>query len=270
MNESRAIGKIQVLLIAIAFVGAACSHEQARQFVAGGPAPGAHPEFAGESEQPAPEIPPIPAHIAARPQAGNSEHGAIDESKRRGLDVVLVIPRSGSRFNDVKARMAQLVESIHRLVPIARVGMVVYDAKPDGIATVPLTNSAPTLLQSTAAIKAQRSTPEKANVRRAAVAAVSGMNWNPGARRVIVLVVDKAIEANEAAGLVEAARKFREIGGIFNAVDALPHSESALQSDNTTREALRAITAAGGGSVKPLDKQKPVQEHPPGPVSDRA
>jgi hypothetical protein len=268
VNRPWAFGRIQVLLVAIALTGAACAH---KQLVAGRPALGAHPEFTGESEQPAPEIPAAPAHVAARLQAGNSRPAFIGELKPRGLDVALVIPRSGGSFatlHDMKAKMMGLTESIHRLVPIARVGIVLYDPRPEGIATVPLTNSLSASLESIAAIKDHRSTSENANVRGAAVAAVSGMNWNPNAKRVIVLVVDKAIETNEAAGLVEIARKFRADGGVVNAVDALP--QSALESDNTTREALRAIAAAGGGSVKPLVKQQPAAEHPPGPVSDRA
>ncbi len=265
MNESRAFGKIRILLIAIALVGAACSH---KQLVAGGPAPGAGSEFTAESEQPAPEIP---------PQAGNSEQNLDAQLKRRGLDVALVVPRSGgslATLKDMKAKLAQLVESIHRLVPIARVGIVVYDVEPDKVATVALTNSRPVMVNSLAAIEPRRSALANEDVPGALRAAVGAMDWNPNAKRVIVLVADTSIRPKELTDMVEIARKFHADGGIVNIVDALPGSKSEPQSSKTTHEALRTIAAAGGGSVKSLRKETPAPKKLPvwsyGPIADRA
>ncbi|MGB8413536.1 MAG: vWA domain-containing protein [Candidatus Binatus sp.] len=246
-------------------VGAACSH---KQLVAGGPAPGAGPEFTGESEQPAPEIP---------PQAGNSQPGYIFQLKRKGLDVALVIPRSGGSLgtlNEMKAKLTQLVESIHRLVPIARVGIVIYDVEAGKIATVAMTDSLPVMLKSLAAIDVQRSPLANDDVPGALRAAVRAMDWSPKVKRVIVLVADTAIGPKEAPRMVEIARKFHAAGGIVNIVDALPDSEPGLQSTKATREALNAVAAAGGGSVKSLRKETPASKKVPvwsyGPIADRA
>ncbi len=96
------------------------------------------------------------------------------------------------------------------------------------------------------------------------------MSWNPNSKRIIVLVVDRAIGTKEATGLVEVARKFRATGGTLNAVDALAQSQSEPQSQKATHETLRAIAAAGGGTVKPLMKEKPASKRPADPISPRA
>jgi hypothetical protein len=168
MKKLRVFGGILVPIVAIALIAAACSHKQARQLIAGGPAPGSGPEFVAESEQPMPEV--------------QAPIGRLAELNTKGLDVVLVIPRSGespATVNEMKGKLTQLVESIHRLVPIARLGVVIYDAKPERIAIVPLTDSAQTSIQTISAITAQRSTSENDDIRAAARAAVGAMGWSP-------------------------------------------------------------------------------------------
>ena len=70
--------------------------------------------------------------------------GFIGELRRKGLDVVLVIDGTGSMrliIDDVKAKMQQLVQSIHRLVPIARIGIIVFGGKGEKMDVQPLTLS---------------------------------------------------------------------------------------------------------------------------------
>jgi hypothetical protein len=73
---------------------------------------------------------------------GSGFGGFIGELRRKGLDVVLVVDGTGSMqliIDDVKAKMGQLVHAIHRLVPIARVGMVVFGGKGEKMSIQPLT-----------------------------------------------------------------------------------------------------------------------------------
>ena len=75
---------------------------------------------------------------------GSGFGGFIGELRRKGLDVVIVIDGTGSMkliIDDVKAKMGQLVHAIHRLVPIARVGMVVFGGKGEKMGIQPLTLS---------------------------------------------------------------------------------------------------------------------------------
>src|SRR5206468_2753274 len=64
--------------------------------------------------------------------------------RRKGLDVVLVIDDTGTMdliINDVRDRMDELVMAIHRLVPIARVGIVVFGGRSERVDIEPLTIS---------------------------------------------------------------------------------------------------------------------------------
>ena len=75
---------------------------------------------------------------------GSGFGGFIGELRRKGLDVVLVIDGTGSMkliIDDVKAKMQQLVQSIHRLVPIARIGIIVFGGKGEKMNIQPLTLS---------------------------------------------------------------------------------------------------------------------------------
>ena len=75
---------------------------------------------------------------------GSGFGGFIGELRRKGLDVVIVIDGTGSMkliIDDVKAKMQQLVQSIHRLVPIARIGIIVFGGKGEKMNVQPLTLS---------------------------------------------------------------------------------------------------------------------------------
>ena len=78
------------------------------------------------------------------PGIGTGFGGYLLELRRKGLDVVLVIDGTGSMslvIQDVKAKMRELVAAIHRMVPTARIGMVVYGGKGEAIQAQPLTLS---------------------------------------------------------------------------------------------------------------------------------
>src|ERR1700730_6975378 len=67
----------------------------------------------------------------AEPNAGGSGT-SINDLRKRGLDIVLVIDGTGSMsliINDLKAKIGQLVYSVRRLVPIGRIGIIVFGNK---------------------------------------------------------------------------------------------------------------------------------------------
>src|ERR1700726_3021938 len=78
------------------------------------------------------------------PAIGSSFGAFTAEVRRKGLNVVIVIDGTGSMkliIDDVKAKMQQLVQSIHRLVPIARIGIIVFGGKGEKMSIQPLTLS---------------------------------------------------------------------------------------------------------------------------------
>src|SRR5712692_8176881 len=70
--------------------------------------------------------------------------GFIGGLRRTGLEVTIVIDGTGSMsliIDEVKAKMQQLVLAIHRLVPIACIGIVVFGGRGEPIQVVQMTVS---------------------------------------------------------------------------------------------------------------------------------
>src|SRR5215472_13404523 len=88
-------------------------------------------------------------YLNTRPGPGSGGGGVsfpwyITELRHKGLDVVLVIDGTNSMefvMADVKARTAQLAVRVRQLVPVARVGVVVYGGKGEPLDIQPLTLS---------------------------------------------------------------------------------------------------------------------------------
>src|ERR1700719_1043176 len=124
---------------------------------------------------------------------GSGFGGFIGELRRKGLDVVLVIDGTGSMnliIDDVKAKMAQLVQSIHRLVPIARIGIIVFGGKGEKMSIQPLTLSPQKLSDFLNSIHAMGGGEWEEDTFGACQKAMEGMDWKPYAKKVVVLVGD--------------------------------------------------------------------------------
>ena len=107
--------------------------------------------------------------------------------------MVLVIDGTGSMsliIDDVKAKMEQLIQAIHRLVPIARVGIVVFGGKGEKMEVQPLTLSP----QKTERIFEHHPGEGWRRMGRRHLRrlrdAMDKMDWKPYAKKVVVLVGD--------------------------------------------------------------------------------
>jgi VWA domain-containing protein len=90
------------------------------------------------------------------PGAGSGFAGFIGNLPPKGLDVVLVIDGTGSMrlvMELLKARMMAIVRTIRRLVPTARMGIVVYGGEGEPIDVQPLTLSSAKLERFLSGIK---------------------------------------------------------------------------------------------------------------------
>ena len=203
--------------------------------------------------------------------------GYIDNLRRKGLDVVLVIDGTDSMrmvMDDVKARMTQIVRAIHRLVPVARVGIVVYGGEGEPMDIQPLTLSPAKLETFLNGIRTKGGGEWEENLAGAVLAAVKQMDWKPYAHKVIVIVGDAPPKADEFVSLVETIRQFHAQNGVVNAIDVTvqeherferafwlkvhrelpPGKISAMPAFyQQTRAAYLALAHAGGGSMKSLE-----------------
>ncbi len=141
---------------------------------------------------------------------GNGDGGTfgwfITDLRHKGLDIVLVIDGTKSMdfvMADVKARMTQLALRVRQLVPIARVGVVVFGGKGDPIDMQPLTLSTAKLQTFLGSIQAKGGGEWQENTLGAVQTAITKMDWKPYARKVIVLIGDSP---PEQAGFRTAAR----------------------------------------------------------------
>jgi hypothetical protein len=201
--------------------------------------------------------------------------GFIGELRRKGLDVVLVIDGTGSMkliIDDVKAKMVQLIQAIHRLVPIARVGIVVFGGKGEKMEIQPLTLSPQKLKGFLDNIKAKGGGEWEEDTYGACQYAIDRMDWKPYAKKVVVLVGDSPPHKTDFGPLIGLIRKFKGENGTFNTVDVAAEEHERFEREfwlkvhreeppkisplpefyQQTRAAYKVLANAGGGSMKSL------------------
>jgi hypothetical protein len=214
---------------------------------------------------------------------GTGFGGFIGGLRRNGLDVVLVVDGTGSMhliIDDVKAKITQLVVAIHRLVPIARVGVVVFGGSGEPQKVQPLTASADKLASFLSGVKAMgRGKPEE-NTKGAIGTAVNKMDYKPFAKKVIVLVGDSAPKKGDFADINALIAKFKGENGTLNTIDVAAEEHERVEGEfwlkfhhreppsisslppffQQTSKAYRVLAAEGGGAMKSLTKDSHIDE----------
>jgi hypothetical protein len=200
----------------------------------------------------------------------------LNQLRRKGLDVVLVIDGTDSMrmvMDDVKARMTQIVRAIHRLVPVARIGIVVYGGDGEPLDIQPLTLSPAKLEAFLNGIRTKGGGEWEENLAGAIQTAVKQMDWKPYAHKVIVIVGDAPPKADAFASLLDTIRQFHTQNGIVNAIDVTVQEHERFERAfwlkvhgeeppklsplpafyQQTRAAYVTLAHAGGGSMKSLE-----------------
>ncbi len=206
---------------------------------------------------------------------GGTFGGYIGDLRRTGLDVALVIDGTASMsliVDEVRAKMQELVRSIHRLVPVARVGVVVFGGKGEPIEIQPLTLNSVRIASFLDGVTAKGGGEWEENTYGAIDAAVNRLDWQPYARKVIVLVGDSPPAKDDFEPLLALVSRFRGENGAVNTVDVserehemferefwlkvhgeLPPHKTALPAFyRQTQAAYQVIAHAGGGTMKAL------------------
>lgn len=201
----------------------------------------------------------------------------ITELRRKGLDVVLVIDGTKSMdfvMADVKARMTQLAVRVRQLVPIARVGVVVFGGKGEPLDVQPLTLSTAKLKTFLGSIQAKGGGEWEENTLGALQTAITKMDWKPYARKVIVLIGDSPPEKDDFAPLSNLIREFRRNNGTVSGIDVQEeehvrymrafwmrvHGQTPTEAEigplppfaKEAQAAYKIMAAQGGGSIRSL------------------
>ena len=165
---------------------------------------------------------------------GSGFGGFIGELRRKGLDVVLVIDGTGSMkliIDDVKAKMEQLVQSIHRLVPIARIGIIVFGGKGEKMNIQPLTLSPQKLSDFLNGIQAMGGGEWEEDTLGAVETGINKMDWKPYAKKVVVLVGDSPPRTEDFQPLLAMIRQFKSNNGTFNTVDVAAEEHERFERE---------------------------------------
>jgi von Willebrand factor type A domain len=214
---------------------------------------------------------------------GSGFGGFIGELRRKGLDVVLVIDGTGSMqliIDDVKAKMGQLIHAIHRLVPIARVGIVVFGGKGEKMNVQPLTLNPQKLIDFLGSVHAEGGDEWEEDLAGGVYTAIQKMDWKPYAKKVIVLVGDSPPKKEDFQGVIQAIHGFKSNNGTFNTVDVAAEEHERFEREfwlkvhreeppkisplpefyQQTRAAFKVLANAGGGAMRSLSKDSHINQ----------
>ncbi len=155
--------------------------------------------------------------------------------RRQGLDVALVIDASGSMqhvIDDLKRRLDDLVGTMQRLVPNARIGAVAFRDRPDDkIATAPrqsedflvkwtdLTFKGSKVKGFLNGLVAEGGGDWKEAVKDGFEAAMNQLKWRPEAKKVIILVGSSPPHDTDLPALRDLVAQWQARGGVVSAID---------------------------------------------------
>jgi hypothetical protein len=207
----------------------------------------------------------------------------VDELRHKGLDVAIVIDGTKSMdfvMADVKARMTLLAVRLRRLVPIARVGAVVFGGKGEPLDIQPLTMSTVKLQAFLGSIQAKGGGEWEENTFGAVQTAITKMDWKPYARKVIILIGDSPPEKNDFAPLVAMLHDFRRNNGTLGVVDVIEEEHVRFEREFWMKEhgqypaeisplpqfarqaqlAYKKLAVEGGGSIQRLSHDANIEQ----------
>ena len=179
--------------------------------------------------------------------------GTLAKLRRNGLDVALVIKGTGAMkpiIDDVKAKIEPLAQAVHRLVPIARIGIVVFGGKGEAMQFQPLTLSPQKLDTFLNIIQRMGGRESEEDTYGACQTAINKMDWKPYARKVIVLVGDSPPPKDDFAPLLTMIRQFKSNNGTFSTVDVAAEEQDGEVDHEERPEKLtlaRVLLADAGG-----------------------
>ena len=228
-------------------------------------------------------------YLNLRPGSGGNGGGTfpwfIDMLRHKGLDIVLVIDGTKSMdfvMADVKARMTRLAIRVRQLVPIARIGVVVFGGKGEPVDMQQLTLSTAKLQTFLGSITAKGGGEWQENTLGAVQAAITKMDWKPYARKVIVLIGDSPPEPQDFAPLLALIRNFKSNNGTLSGVDVQQEEHERYERElfikvhrveptpkdigplpqfaKQAQAAYKVLAATGGGSIRSLSHDADVNQ----------
>jgi len=179
-------------------------------------------------------------------QSTNSFAAYVQGLRETGLDVMFVVDATGSMdwaIAEVRTRIADIVDSVRSLVPIARFGVVAYRDydDPEFVTRVqPLSFSLAKLTAFLDTLEAVGGGSWQEAV-TAGMEAAMDANWRTGARRVVVIIGDAPPHEADMGRLLALAQDMVTNGGQVSTLDVSNDSNPALIEASVGRKVNRAL-----------------------------
>ncbi|HXJ33110.1 MAG TPA: vWA domain-containing protein [Candidatus Eisenbacteria bacterium] len=166
---------------------------------------------------------------------GSSFGKYVGGLRKVGLDVAIVVDSTGSMQNiidDLKRRLQDLVRTMQRLVPTARIGAVAYrDRTDDKVATAPrqsedflvkwsdLTYNASKVQSFLGGIVAEGGGDWKEAVKEGLETAMKQLKWRPDAKKVIIIVGSSPPHDEDLPAIRNLIADWRARNGYVSTID---------------------------------------------------
>ena len=170
----------------------------------------------------------------------------VEGLRETGLDVMFVVDATGSMdwaIAEVRTRIADIVDSVRSLVPVARFGVVAYRDYDDPEFLTrfqPLTFSLVKLTRFLSALEAKGGGSWQEAI-TAGMEVAASANWRPGAKRVVVIIGDAPPHQNSVDRLLALSRDLVIQGGQVSTLDVSNDSNPALIEASLGRTVNRAL-----------------------------
>jgi Mg-chelatase subunit ChlD len=193
-----------------------------------------------------------------RPSDGFRYH--VEDLRRRGLDVVLVMDATGSMapvLEATKSRLEALVRDLRRVVPDLRARVVAYRDAGDAFLTLasPLTHDVRVLEDFLACVPASGGGDAPEAVLAGVKAAVEATPWRPGTQRVVVVFGDAPPHEKDEPLLEAVCKDFK---GSIHAVDVGGYGEGGRAAPI---EPFRRMATWGRGAAVTLAGEHDLLRH---------
>jgi von Willebrand factor type A domain len=144
--------------------------------------------------------------------------------RKVGLDIALVIDTTDSMqfvIDDVKAKLSQLVTTIHRMVPTSRVGIVVYRDQGDDYVTkwTDLSFRTDKLREFISHQSAAGGGDWEEAVKEGLETAMKDLRWRKNSKKIIILVGGSPPHPWDVQAVREMVRDWHAQGGYVSTVD---------------------------------------------------
>jgi hypothetical protein len=191
--------------------------------------------------------------------------------RESGIDVVFVVDATGSMdwaIAEVRLRIADIVDAVRSLVPLARFGVVAYRDHDDPeflTRQQPLTFSLVKLRRFLDALEARGGGSFQEAITAGLEVAARDAGWRPGAKRVVVIIGDAPPHQGNFNRLLRLTRDIASRGGQVSTLDVSNESNPALIEASLGRPVnhalyrdepmlqYQAIADAGNGLAATMD-----------------